>query len=362
MDKQQKVVDLIIEKSGKTTPLKTIQNDECYTSMQDIINELALWSDKFRDKNIICPCDWDIVDDEENIYSLRIDFDENEIHGHTNTVKKIQCIYFINEDTVESKEIEKSKVDEFLNKRIRCNFVRTFVEHAKDWGIKSITASGYNPATDKGIRFQDVDFTQYDICVTNPPFSLYQSFISKLIDSKIDFIVLAPFLNRANPCVGLPLMLRQCYLGYGRKIRMNFYNPTVNNEFKTKLVAVDWLTSFDDAQKEVNKHLLNNGFKYENYKDDFVVMENMVMKDGTHPIRVESFRGIPDDYYGWVFCAIGVLDVLSYDYYEWYITNAKGYYNRENKAYNPFAHRASNEMVSNSDTKGFHGVVLRRKK
>ena len=91
-------------------------------------------------------------------------------------------------------------------------------------------------------------------------------------------------------------------------------------------------------------------------------MQNITMKDGTHPIRVESFRGIPDDYYGWVFCAIGVLDVLSYDYYEWYITNCKGYYNRENPSYNPFAHRASNEMVSNPNSKGFHGVILRRKK
>ncbi len=360
MDKQEKVLKLIKQESGKTTPLGTIPNDECYTSMQDILNELSQWSHKFENKNIICPCDWDIVDDEDDIYSLRIDFDDKGFHGHTNTVKSISCLYFTNPENPESKVIPKEKVDEFLNKRIKCNFIRTFVEHAKEWKIKSITASGFNPATGKGIRFQEVDFTQYDICVTNPPFSLYNEFLQTLLDSKIDFIVLAPFLNRANPCVGLPLMLRQCYLGYGRKIRMNFYNPTATNKFKTKLVAVDWITTFDDAQKEINKLPLTNGFKYENYKDDFVIMKNMTMKDGTHPIRVESFRGIPDDYYGWVFCAIGVLDVLSYDYYEWYITNAKGYYNRIKPSSNPFIHRASNEMVSNPDTKGFHGVVLRR--
>ena len=156
-------------------------------------------------------------------------------------------------------------------------------------------ATGFNPATGKGIRFQEVDFTQYDICVTNPPFSMYGEFINTLLDSKIDFIILAPFLNRVNPCIGLPLMLKKCYLGYGRKIRMNFYNPTAENKFKTKLVAVDWITTFDDAQKEINKLPLTNGFKYENYKDDFVIMQNITMKDGTHPIRVESFRGIPDE-------------------------------------------------------------------
>ena len=70
MDKQEKVLKLIKQESGKTTPLGTIPNDECYTSMQDILNELSQWSHKFENKNIICPCDWDIVDDEDDIYSL----------------------------------------------------------------------------------------------------------------------------------------------------------------------------------------------------------------------------------------------------------------------------------------------------
>ncbi len=362
MEKQQKVLNKIKYDSGQKTPLGTVPNDECYTSMQDIVNELSYWADKFKNKNIICPCDWDIVDDEDGIYSLRIDFDKDEMHGHTNTVKSVRCLYIKDVDNTESKEIPKDKVDEFLSKRLKCNFVRTFVEHAKEWQIKSITASGYNPATGKGIRFQEVDFTQYDICVTNPPFSAYKNglFLNTLLNSKIDFIVLAPFLNRTNPCVGLPLMLKTCYLGYGRHLSLNFYNPTENNQFKTKTVAVDWLTSFSDAQDEINKQQLRNGFKYENYKNDFTAMKNMTMKDGTHPIRADKFSGIPDDYFGWIFCSVGVLDVLSNDEFEWHITNAKGYYNKVNPSANPFAHRASNEMVSNPGEKSFHGVVIRR--
>jgi len=265
-------------------------------------------------------------------------------------------------DEIKSVKVARDKVDEFLKSRLSCNFIRTFVEHAQRWNIKSITASGFNPATGKGIKFQNINFSEYDICVTNPPFSMYNEFLEKLLASEIDFIVLAPFLNRANPCFGLPLMLKRCYLGYGRKIRMNFHNPTSKNNYKSKLVAVDWITSFYEAQNEIDNTRLASGFKYSDYKDDFVVMENMTMKDGTHPIRVNSFRGIPDDYNGWIFCAIGVLDVLSNEEFEWYGTNYKGYFNRVNPSSNPFAHRASNEMVSNHDTKGFHGIVLRRKK
>lgn len=61
MGKQKKIINKIKYDSGQTTPLGTKPNDECYTSMQDIINELSLWKDKFRNKNIICPCDWDIL-------------------------------------------------------------------------------------------------------------------------------------------------------------------------------------------------------------------------------------------------------------------------------------------------------------
>lgn len=357
MEKQNKVVNKIKYDSGQKAPYDTKPNDECYTAMQDIINELSHWVDKFNGKDIICPCDWDIVDNED-IYSLKIDFDEN---GDTNMVMSINYMEFEDAANPKSKKLEKDKIEQFL-RDFKCNFVRTFVERAKEWKIKSITASGYNPATRKGVRFQDVDFTKYDICVTNPPFSMYGEFMEKLLNSKIDFIILAPFLNRVNPCVGLPLMLKKCYLGYGRNIHPNFDNPTEKNKYKKKVVCCDWITTFDDAQKEINKSRLRNGFKYKDYKDDYITMENMTMKDGENPIKVGKYTAIPDDYCGWIFCSVGILDVLSHDEFEWYMTNCKGYFNRTNIAANPFNHRASNEMVSNHNLKGFHGIVLRRKK
>lgn len=67
----------------------------------------------------------------------------------------------------------------------------------------------------------------------------------KTIVGKIDFIVLAPFLNRVTPNVGGYLFRREAYLGFGAGIPdMQFYNPTNKNEYKTKVIAVDWITSF----------------------------------------------------------------------------------------------------------------------
>jgi hypothetical protein len=367
MSKQNKIINKIAYDSGqdsdKIRKNNRNPNDECYTSMEDIVNELAHYgfNGKFKGKNIICPCDWDILNDEE-VYSLRLDFDED-IHAHTNVVQSVEYDIFTDtNEPLRSVKVNKDEIDELLRDRTKCNFLRTLIQHSSNWGIKSVTVSGYNPATDRGNKFQDIDFSKYDICITNPPFSMYPEFLSTLINAKIDFVVLAPYLNRSSSSVGVPLFLRQCYLGYGRMMPLNFYNATAENNYKRKAVACDWITTFDDAQKEIDKTRLLTGIKYEEYKEEYYEMENMTMKDGTHPLRMNSMNAIPDDYYGWMFCSISVLTKLSYEEFEWYGTNFHRLYNTQYPELNPFNHRASNEMVSNSNTKGFHGLVLRRKR
>jgi hypothetical protein len=213
---------------------------------------------------------------------------------------------------------------------------------------------------------------------------MYSEFLSTLINAKIDFVVLAPYMNRVSPSVGLPLFLRQCYLGYGRMMPLNFYNATAENEYKRKAVACDWITTFDDAQKEIDKTRLLTGIKYEEYKDEYNEMENMTMKDGTHPIRINRYTAIPDDYYGWMFCSISVLTKLSYEEFEWYGTNLQAYFNND-LSYSPFNHKMKDELLAYGKniqsqlfslpqkerrqlvkdmrlTLCFHGIVLRRKR
>ena len=280
-------------------------NDECYTQKKDVYKELSKWAalDKFRNKNIICPC-----------------------------------------DTSESA------------------FVKVLTDNKEAWGIKSITHSHYNPVTGKGIKFQDVDYSKYDICITNPPFSLKSEFM-KCIVGKIDFIVLLPLLGRATPCVGLPLMLKQAYLGFGVNLPLTFANPTKENNYSgEKSVACDWVTSFPDAQDKRNARHFKSGVKYDIHKYEYVEMVGMTMKDGTHPIRVRT-SVYPEDYTGWMFAPISVLDNLDQESYEWYGTNLLGYFNKNNMENSIFNHKADNQtMLMYPDGKrAFHGIVFRKK-
>ena len=367
LGKQEKVVKSITRESKQTSShlhaMKKNPNDECYTSMVDILAELSYWASlgKFVGKRIICPCDWDIVEG-EGIYSITIDFEEDSIHG--NSVRRVGAISYSLFDEAdgeyETVSLSKDEFDGFLKNRLTCNFIRTFVQMAADWGIKSITASGYDPATDRGIRFQDVDYSKYDICVTNPPFSLYKEFMQAIV-GRIDFVVLAPFANRTAPSVGLPLMLRQAYLGHKIQTHMNFVNPTKDNGYASKTVCCDWIVSFPEAQEERNGRDCRSGISYEIYKDEFEFMENMTMRDGTHPMIVGAGT-IPDDYDGWMFAPVSVLDRINTDEYEFYGTNFQAYLNKADPESNPFAHKASNAMLKHNGKCKFHGLVMRKKK
>lgn len=382
MEKQTKVVNKIKNSLVKDNAanLGTKKNDECYTGMQDILTEMSYWAElgKFQGKRIICPCDWDVTDDEE-ICAITIDYKEDGVEVTANNVYKtvksvsykrwVQSALFDDEEdkvVSEKKEfnvvevkLAEDEIEDFLRNKLTCNFIKTFTQMARQWGIKSITASGYNPASGRGIPFQDVDYTQYDVCCTNPPFSLYSEFM-KAVVGKIDFVILAPFMNRANPSIGVPLMSGAAFLGYGVHLGLSFRNPTTANAYHTKSVACDWIVSWPEAQAERDATHYTTGITYDLYKEDYTVMPNMTMKDGSHPIRVPA--QYPDDYTGWMFGGVNLLDKLDQSVYEYRITHCSGYLNSHTDR-NPFAHRVADSMtrIPGLDKTPFGGIVFRKK-
>ena len=332
-------------------------DDEFYTSFADIVAELSHWTDKLKDKKIICPCDFKPT---AKISSITIDFEHNSYYINSVKRKASDSPYF---DLFEgfkisnpATEISDAQLREILANQEAVNFVNYLWAVGKDAGIKSITASGYDIKTNLGVSFDEVDYNQYDLVITNPPFSLYSSFMECI--GNINKIIIAPFMNRVAPCVAIPLMERKAYLGYGRHLAMNFNNPTGG---KGKKVAVDWIVSWPDAQNEVDKLSYDTGLRYD--KLSYSEMPYMTMKDGTKPLKIKSITEIPDDYDGYMFTSVAVLDKLSYKNYDWICTGCKRYFNKEHPELNPFAHNVSNEMIGyGTENSCFHGVLFWRKR
>ncbi|GHT11858.1 hypothetical protein FACS1894170_05950 [Planctomycetales bacterium] len=155
------------------------KDDEYYTLFEDICDEVSLYKEQLRGKRILCPCDWDESYNEEIVFK-----EENYV---------ISTTFFNEQGTIKEINIEqtKAKIEKDLN-LVKCNFVKYLVAHADDFGIKSVSASGYDPATNEGIQFQDIDYSRYDVVITNPPFSLFREFVDLLMKNKKEFIVIGP--------------------------------------------------------------------------------------------------------------------------------------------------------------------------
>ena len=372
MEKQKKILNRTKYKNGSSKRIQQIKfnpDDEFYTSLNDIHQELNHYGTYFKGKNIICPCDCDILKDKP-VHKIVIKFMQEPEEWYISPTGFIWRVDTLTYYTLEGEEyvptvIVGDEARDFISANICCNFIKAIVDIGEDYGVKSVTASGFDTVENKGIKFNEVDYSEYDLIITNPPFSQYKLFMHTIMPyvrnrkgsaNPLDFIMLASFRNRGNPSVGLGLMLKEFYLGYGRHKNLNFYTANKETGYKKKVVAVDWITTFDDAQRKCNETVRTTGVDYNLYKEDFKFIETITMKDGTHPLRIAHQKSIPDNYNGWMQGSIGILTDLNTDEFDWYITNAKKYFNTVNPDFSPFAHKATNEMLN------FHGIVFRRKK
>jgi hypothetical protein len=159
-----------------------IKGDEFFTLYEDISDEVPLYKDQLRGKRIICPCDWDESYNEELVYKEEGYIPPSNLLDKGGTIKQIDI------------KASKEKIEKRLD-LIKCNFVKFLVAHADAYGIKSISASGYNPQNGEGVRFQDIDYSKYDIVITNPPFSLWREFIDIMFKNGKKFLVIGPLTS-----------------------------------------------------------------------------------------------------------------------------------------------------------------------
>ena len=163
----------------KLNESKKAKYDEFYTLYEDIAAELPNYKEQLRGKRIICPCDWDESFQEALVYKEEGYVAPYDLISLGGTIKKIDI------------EHSRERIERDLG-TVKCNFIKFLVAHAEAYGIKSISVSGYNPETGEGVRFQDVDYSNYDIVITNPPYSAFDEFIETMFRANIKFLVIGP--------------------------------------------------------------------------------------------------------------------------------------------------------------------------
>lgn len=271
------------------------RDGEYYTLYNDIADELPRYKGQFKGKRIICPCDWDESYNEEIVFLSETAVRHSNIYGN-GTIKNI--------DIRASKRcFEKDMA------LIKCNFVKFLVAHAEAYGIESISVSGYDPVTGKGVRFQDVDYSKYDLVITNPPFNQFAEFVTTMIASGMEFLVVGPYLAPYYSDVFPLFMENKIWSGYARELS-GFMRPdgTLLDKKEangSNARASRWYTNLDVSSRH-DKIILTKKYS----PDDYPKALNY------DAIFVGAVANIPYDYEGEMIVTINMLPKINPEQFE----------------------------------------------
>lgn len=152
---------------------KSSKQDEFYTQLYDIENELRHYKEYFKNKTVFCNCDDPRVSNFFHYFSYRF-----EQLG----LKKLITTCYKNQNA-ESFSKNKSRKAIYLEYTGDKNKNR--VPNPEEIGIKKMEGDG-DFRSDECIEL----LKQSDIVVTNPPFSLFREYVTQLIENNKKFIII----------------------------------------------------------------------------------------------------------------------------------------------------------------------------
>ena len=257
------------------------QNDEFYTQLPDIENELVHYRQHFKGKVVYCNCDDPSVSNFFHYFSYKF---------HDLGLKKLITTCYKNKqrDIFSKHNVEKAI-------RLEYNGFRDGdrIPRPEDIGITSLEKDG-DFRSKECIHL----LKEADIVVTNPPFSLFHEYIAQLIQFDKKFIIIGPWSAVTDNNFFKLVKENKLWLGYGFNAGNAYFAiPSQGKRFasgvydpKTGLVKfrnVTWFTNLDHNKR--HKKLL----VFRKYtSDDYPTYDNY------NAIEVSKVNDIPEDYEG----------------------------------------------------------------
>lgn len=306
-----------LRKASKT------KNDEFYTQLKDIENELRHYKDQLKDKVIFCNCDDPFESNFFKYFAMNFKalglkklittcydpspvanqeiqlsfFGENKEIKHDNKKRNkiISKAYKIELDDI-------SDIDGSGNVNILDTKEILLREKAKlDNGGESKILSYLKGNGD----FRSVECVELlkraDIVVTNPPFSLFREYVAQLVEYDKKFLILGNMNALTYKEIFKLIKENKIWSGYGFNMSMVYKSPYKNTlESNRKFVigkgldpdkyikvpAINWFTNLDTIKRHeeiilYKKYSPQDYPKYDNYE----------------AININKVSEIPEDYY-----------------------------------------------------------------
>lgn len=303
---------------------KDAKNDEFYTQIRDIENELSHYYDFFRGKVVLCNCDDPYESNFFQYFALKFN-----VLG----LKKLITTCY-NGSPISGNELPLDFVDKSTDPKKNAYKVEiTQVQDFNGDGSENLADVRYLLQNDKNaisVLKGNGDFRsdeciellkQADVVVTNPPFSLFREYVAQLMKYNKQFLIIGN-MNAITYKEIFPLIKdNKIWIGYGFNLSMIFktmypnlleanrkyvsahgFDPDKNY---VKTPAIAWYTNIDIQKRHENlilcKHYSPTDYpKYDNYD----------------AINVDKVTDIPDDYNGIIGVPITFLDKYNPDQFE----------------------------------------------
>lgn len=290
---------------------KAVKNDEFYTQISDIENELKHYEKYFKDKHIFCNCDDPELSNFWRYFALN--FKRLGIKRLTSTHYSEECPQTYRMDMF--KEVPQSYNDR-----------ETFMT-LEETGIE--LPLGYITPLNSNGDFRNEEsieiLKECDIVVTNPPFSLFREYVNQLIKYNKSFIIIGnktaitykeiyTLLKENKIWVGMTPMSRDMYFdvsdSYAEFLIENKKEGSgykrINGVIKARASAI-WFTNLKHKKRYEKLTLVA---KYKNNEEDFPFYDNY------DAIDVKKVVHIPYDYNGIMGVPITFLDKYNPDQFE----------------------------------------------
>lgn len=273
---------------------KDAKNDEFYTRIEDINEEMNHYEDKFRDKIVFCNCDDPTWSNFWKYFHMNFEY---------LGLKKLIATHY------EAGEVQTYKIE----------YTGGDDENFEAGVVTPLEQNG-DFRSDECIEL----LKEADIVATNPPFSLFREYVATLMAYNKNFIIIGP-KNAITYKEIFPLIKdNQLWLGYGFKAGNAYFivpegvdtSQYASGVYDSKTNTVKfrnctWFTNIDHQKRHEQ---IETSYYYS--KKDELYPELYPKYDNYDAISVDKLSEIPCDYDGVMGVPITFLEKFNPDQFE----------------------------------------------
>ncbi|MBQ9253767.1 MAG: adenine-specific methyltransferase EcoRI family protein [Bacteroidales bacterium] len=275
------------------------KEDEFYTQLSDIENELKHYKEHFKGKKVLCNCDDPFISNFFKYFALNFE---------TLQLKKLTTVCYKNKEInlFSQNNSEQAIYLEYFGDKNGNN-----VPDIEEIGIKYLKGDG-------DFRSKECINLLYnaDIVVTNPPFSLFREYVAQLMAYNKKFLILGN--QNAITYKEIFSLMRDNKIWLGYKFgNMEFKVPDYYTPRKTRF----WIDEKGDKWRSLGNICWFTNLDIRKRHEDIILYKNYTPEeypkyDNYDAINVDKTADIPCDYFGVMGVPITFMDKYNPEQFE----------------------------------------------